>query len=165
MNFYESVVIDYLRADRALFLNTECCIQINPADNPDRSGPHWYCDAVAVDFRSKKIFLCEISYGARLSDLTKRLKGWHDNWKGVCHALARDSFLPELWPVRPWLFVPEDFVRLLQERLVHIQNGQPPQFVPLITPLEMVQPWRYRAFNRVGEAAKNPEIISGAMAE
>ena len=29
MNYYESVVIDYLRADRALFVNTECCIQLN----------------------------------------------------------------------------------------------------------------------------------------
>src|SRR5260370_41944842 len=42
---------------RFVFVNTECCIQINPADNPDRSGPHWYCDAVAADFRSKTVFL------------------------------------------------------------------------------------------------------------
>src|SRR5260370_37487114 len=26
MNYYENVVIDYLRADRAIFVNTECCI-------------------------------------------------------------------------------------------------------------------------------------------
>jgi hypothetical protein len=50
MNYYESVVVDYLRADRAIFVNTECCIQLNEAVNPDNSGPHWYCDAVAVDF-------------------------------------------------------------------------------------------------------------------
>src|SRR5439155_14984497 len=104
MNYYESVVLDYLRADRALFVNTECCIQINPADNPDKSGPHWYCDAVAVDFRSKTIFLFEISYGSQLADLTKRLKDWHENWEGVRRALARESFLPELWPVLVWLF-------------------------------------------------------------
>jgi hypothetical protein len=109
MNYYESVVMDYLRADRAIFLNTEYCIQINPG-NPDTSGPHWYCDAVALDFRSKEIFLCEISYAVRLADLLKRLKGWHDNWKGVCDAVARDSFLPEPWPIRPWLFVPESRV-------------------------------------------------------
>lgn len=48
MNYYESVVVDYLRADRALFVNTECCIQLNESDNPDTSGPHWYCDAVVV---------------------------------------------------------------------------------------------------------------------
>ena len=105
MNYYESVVVDYLRADRAIFVNTECCIQVNQADNPDSSGAHWYCDAVAVDFRSKEIFLCEISYAAELTALLKRLKGLHDNWDAVRHALSRDSFLPESWPVRPWLFV------------------------------------------------------------
>ena len=31
MNYYESVVIDYLRADRAIFVNTEYCIQLNEA--------------------------------------------------------------------------------------------------------------------------------------
>jgi hypothetical protein len=164
MNYYETVVIDYLRADRALFVNTECCIQINPADNPDNSGPHWYCDAVAADFRSKTVFLCEISYDARLTDLTKRLKDWHENWKGVCHALVRDSALPDLWPVRPWLFVPEEHVPLLLKRLNQIQNGQPLTFAPLITPLQMVQPWHYRGYNRIGEAAK-PEIIPEAMAK
>jgi hypothetical protein len=95
MNYYESVVIDYLRADRALFVNTECCIQLNEADNPDSSGPHWYCDAVAADFRSQKVFLCEISYATGLTALLKRIKGWQENWYGVCGALLRDSFLPK----------------------------------------------------------------------
>jgi hypothetical protein len=79
MDYYESVVVHYLRADRALFVNTECCIQLNQSKNPDSSGPHWYCDAVACDFRKSLIFLCEISYGAQLSDLTKRLKEWYAN--------------------------------------------------------------------------------------
>jgi hypothetical protein len=147
MNYYESVVMDYLRADRAIFLNTEYCIQINPG-NPDTSGPHWYCDVVALDFLSKEIFLCEISYAVRLADLIKRLKGWHDNWKGVCDAVARDSFLSKPWPVRPWLFVPESRVPLLEQRLGEIANGQPLHFLPKITHLEMVQPWRYASWNR-----------------
>ena len=29
MDNYESVVMDYLRADRAIFVNTEFCIQVN----------------------------------------------------------------------------------------------------------------------------------------
>jgi len=45
MDYYESIVVNYLRADRALFVNTECCVQLNQSDNPDGSGPHWYCDA------------------------------------------------------------------------------------------------------------------------
>jgi len=45
MDYYQGVVLDYLRADRAIFINAECCIQLNEAHNPDSSGPHWYCDA------------------------------------------------------------------------------------------------------------------------
>jgi hypothetical protein len=143
-------------------VNTECCIQLNPGENPDTSGPHWYCDAVAVDFRNKHVFLCEISYSAQLSDLAKRLKGWHENWTKVCEALKRDCALPESWPVRPWLFVPEYLVPLLQQRLDQFQSGQPLNFVPLITTLEMVQPWHYRSWNRIGELSK-PSAIREAM--
>src|SRR4051812_3721392 len=113
MDYYENVVVHYLRADRSLFINTECCIQLNQG-NPDTSGPHWYCDCVAVDFRNKAIFLCEtsyskkgISYSKKGDGLAGRLRGWHENWPGVCFALTRDSFLPSGWPVQPWLFVPE----------------------------------------------------------
>jgi hypothetical protein len=62
MDYYQGVVTDCLRADRTVLLNTECCIQLNEAPNPNSSGPHWYCDAVAADSRSEAIFLCEISY-------------------------------------------------------------------------------------------------------
>jgi len=146
MDYYQSVVLDYLEADRAFFVNAEYCIQINPGDNPDTTGPHWYCDAVALDLRAKEVFLCEISYATHLADLTKRLKGWHDNWDGVRRALVRDGFISESWPVRPWLFVPQERVDLLKKRLLQIANGQP-KFKVRITPLEMVQPWRYPNFN------------------
>jgi hypothetical protein len=159
MNYYESVVIDYLRADRALFINTECCIQLNPSDNPDSSGPHWYCDAVACDFRSNRILLCEISYSTGLSALAKRLREWHAHWPLVCAALQRDSFLPEEWPVRPWLFVPESHLPTLLRHIAAIrETSQPSVFVPLVTTLEMVQPWRYRSWNRVGEGEKPASI-------
>jgi len=161
MNYYESVVVDYLRADRAIFGNTECCVQVNQADNPDSSGAHWYCDAVAVDFRAQGIFLCEISYATELSALKKRLHGWHDNWEAVRHALSRDSSLPE-WPVRPWLFVREDHLPLLLKALGEIGKGEALRFRPRITTLEMVQPWHYRSWDRVGEKEK-PEIIPETM--
>jgi hypothetical protein len=163
MNYYESVVMDYLRADRAIFINTECCVQLNQADNPDMSGPHWYCDAVAADFRTQTIYLCEISYSNQLSDLTKRLKGWHENWHMVRAALTRDSYLPKDWPVRPWLFVPEASIPLLLRRFEQFAGSAVAlHFLPRITPLELVQPWRYRSWNRIGEAAKSP-IIPEAM--
>jgi hypothetical protein len=162
VNYYETVVIDYLKSDRAVFVNTECCIQLNPGENPDTSGPHWYCDAVAVDFRNSQVFLCEISYSAQLRDLAKRLKGWHENWAKVCVSLKRDCALPESWPVRPWIFVPGELVPLLLRRLDQFQGGQQLNFLPRITPLEMVQPWCYRSFNRIGELAK-PSAIPETM--
>lgn len=163
MNYYESVVVDYLRSDRRIFVNTECCIQLNEADNPDNSGPHWYCDAVACDFAAKCTFLCEISYSKQLGDLTKRLRGWHDNWDLVCSALRRDSFIPPDWQVRAWLFVPEMLLPHLLQRLEKIGGVEHSlRFTPRITPLEMVQPWRYRSWNRVSEALK-PDIIPQAM--
>jgi len=147
MNYYESVVIDYLRADRSIFVNTEYCIQIKQG-NPDTSGPHWYCDAVALDFRSKEIFLCEISYADKLTNLTKRLRDWHDNWPKIRTALQRHCILAESWPIRPWLFVRQDREPLVRKRLENIANGQESKFDVKITHLEAVQPWLYRSWNR-----------------
>lgn len=158
MDFYEAVVVDYLRADRALFLNTQCCIQLNPGANPDTSGPHWYCDAIAADFRHSAVFLCEISYSKRLSDLAQRLKQWHENWALVREALARDCYLPKAWSVRPWLFIPSKLIGTLLLRLDQIGGGKPLRFTPRVTTLEMVQPWHYRFWNREGEHEK-PEKI------
>ncbi len=50
MDYYQNVVVEYLRADRAVFVNTECCIQLDKNRNVDKTK-HWYCDAVAADFR------------------------------------------------------------------------------------------------------------------
>jgi hypothetical protein len=165
MNYYESVVIDYLRADRALFVNTECCVQINESDNPDNSGPHWYCDAVICDLKSKAVFLGEISYSSNLGGWTKekgglisRLRDWNRNWPGVLFALSRDCGISPEWPVRPWLFVPEKLVPKLLVYLQRIGTEHPLSFCPRITPLEMVQPWRYRSWNRKGEDQKSSQI-------
>ena len=40
-------------------VNTEWCIQLNEDANPDSSGPHWYCDAVALDFRNHVIYFVQ----------------------------------------------------------------------------------------------------------
>src|ERR1700685_3327537 len=122
MDYYESVVRDYLRANRALFVNTEYCIQISLGRKLKKSE-HWYCDAVVADFRTQSILLCEISYSVQLAALIKRLNTWNDNWDGIRAALARDSGLPKEWPVRPWLFVPTKYVPTLVTGLSRIGNG------------------------------------------
>jgi|ERR1700733_1641987 len=147
MNYYETVVIDYLRADRSIFVNTEYCIQLEPG-NPDTSGPHWYCDAVALDLCAKKIFLCEISYADKLADLTKRLQGWHDHWDQIRVALKRHCYLAEAWPIHPWLFIRQDHDTLMKKRLDQIANGQPKKFDCKITHFEEVQPWLYSSHDR-----------------
>jgi hypothetical protein len=63
LDYYQGVVIDYLRADRSVFVNSEYCIE--PPDNVT-CGDHWSCDAVAMDFRNKTIFLCEVTLAANL---------------------------------------------------------------------------------------------------
>lgn len=152
MDYYEGVVVDYLRADRALFVNTEFCIQLSEGHNPDKGIRHWYCDAVVADFRSETAFLCEISYSAKLPALIKKLRDWRDNWESIRLALAREGHLPKDWlaRLRPWLFVPEECTSLLRKELTGIGNGSP-VFIPIITPLEMVQPWRYCSWDRIGE--------------
>ena len=151
MDYFQGVVTEYLRADRAMFVNTECCIQLNPGDNPDTSGPHWYCDAVAVNFRVSAVFLCEVSYSKSLDALVKRLEGWSTHWSAVCTALARDCALPTVWPVRPWLFVPEDRREVLAKKFSKLLNAssKPNEMPePKVTSLESVTPWMYRSWNR-----------------
>jgi hypothetical protein len=75
------VVVEYLRADRAVFVNTECCIQLDKDRNVDKTK-HWYCDAVAADFRHKTVFLCETSFATPPTSLINRLREWHANWSG-----------------------------------------------------------------------------------
>jgi hypothetical protein len=156
VDFYQAVVVEYLRADRAIFVNTECCIQLNEGDNPDTSGPHWYADAVAADFRDNTMFLCEITFSLTLAALIKRLAGWHANWDLLRLALVRDCLVPSEWEVRPWLFVPEQSVPLLLKKMAVI--AEPMLFRPRITSLEMVQPWRYRSWRRIGEGEKPATI-------
>jgi len=164
---YETAVVDYLRADRALFVNTECCIQLHPAENPDLSGAHWYCDAVAVDFRAQSVFLCEFSYANPPKALGDRLAEWYTDWPKVCAALLRDSHLPKDWPIRPWLFVPEAQINWIVGKIRKLQadaslSERIPD--PRITPLELAQPWKYRSWDRVGELPKPASIPESMQA-
>ncbi len=159
MDFYQGVVIDYLRADRAIFVNTECCIQLNDNPDPDMSGPHWYCDAVAVDFCSHEVFLCEISFEESLAKLKKRLKEWGEHWPGVCRALERDCKIPEGFCVRPWLFIPTKPIDRIVGSLEMMKDADGvPLFKTRITPLEKVQPWLYHSWNHRDCETDKPEV-------
>lgn len=123
MDYFQGVVVDYLRADRAVFVNTECCIQLNSSPNPDTSGPHWYCDAVVVNHREQQIYLCEITFSKSLAALHKRLVDWNTHWAGVKAALARDCCLPD-WPVQPWVFIPTSLVPVFSVKVEKLQPAR-----------------------------------------
>nr|WP_057929557.1 hypothetical protein [Burkholderia ambifaria] len=155
MDYYQGIVTDYLRADRATFINTECCIQLNPGANPDQTGPHWYCDAVAVDLREEHVFLCEISYATGLSDLAKRLLAWKSHWPALRAALVRDLCVNPCRPVTPWAFILQERTAILELKIAAAYSltgtNEADMPYPKITALEDVVPWKYRSWNRVTE--------------
>jgi hypothetical protein len=145
VSYYQDIVTEYLRADRAMFVNTEYFIQLDAADVTSK-GKTWYCDIVAVSFRDEKVYLCEVTYSKTMDALVKRLKAWSTNWSGVCAALVRDSVVPAHWSIQPWLFVPAAHAPLLKQKLASLHNvvdghGQMPS--PQIRNLESVAPWKY----------------------
>ena len=157
MDYFQAVVTEYLRAHRGTFVNTECCIQLNPGDNPDTSGPHWYCDAVAVNFELKKISLCEVTYSKSLSALMKRLSSWAENWELLKIAIVRDSFVPADWAVQPAVFVAEELLNLLKRKLgVVLTNTATTMPYPDLIALESVLPWKYRSWNRKNGCPVSP---------
>jgi hypothetical protein len=150
MNFIQGVVSEYLRADRAMFVTTECCIQLCPRTSKSPTNQHCFCAAVAVNLRDEEVFLCEVTYSKTFGALDKRLISWASNWNALRSALAQDFGLPQAWPVRPWLFVPPDLRMSLEAKLLNIPNvgtdpGQMP--FPRITDLEEVAQWKYKSWN------------------
>lgn len=147
MDYYQGVVVDYLQVDRAMFVNQECLIQLHPGRAPAKNE-HWYCDALAINLRDKKVFLCEVTYAKGMSDLVKRLKGWNDNWEGVRAALVRDSWVDGDWEVRPWLFVPKDFAESLKTKLISALGPEESWSLrPKVTTLESIPPWEKNNLN------------------
>lgn len=66
MDYYQEIVAEYLDADRSVFLNMECFIQLEPGLRPPKDTT-WYCDILAINLRESKAYLCEISYSKGLS--------------------------------------------------------------------------------------------------
>ena len=150
MDYFQGVVTEFLRADRAVFVNTECLLQLASGHAPVK-GRHWYCDAVAVNFRESSVSLCEVTYASTVQALVKRLEAWATHWPQLRSAIVRDCCVPSNWHVHPWLFIPEDRHPTLTRRLATIKGigehaRQMP--VPKVTYLEAVTPWKYSNWHR-----------------
>ena len=145
MPYYQDVVVEYLREQRSFFINAEFCIQLH--EKSTAKGDHWFCDAVAVDFRDRTAYLCEVTYAKGLGKLLKRLAEWKAHWPAVVDAMHRDSKIPtegdDKWSVRPWLFIPESFIPEAEAKLKQLPaTPQSPEMpTPKITALETLVPW------------------------
>ena len=152
MDPYKNVVIEYLQADRAVFVNAECCLRAECAGDSEKSGPSCTCDAVAVDLRHGAVYLCETAIENKLIPLINKLTAWTRNWDCIKTALQRDCKVPASWRVHVWLFVPRDSIELLDAKLEHLRQTAGSKFKVKVTALEDVQPWRSSNWQRCEEA-------------
>jgi len=158
MDYFQGVVNDYLQESRGMFVRAECPIQLHSGKILPK-GTFWYCDAVAVDFKEKKVYLCEVSYSSTLHALAKRLEAWSKEWPTLRDRIRSDHWIPDSWQVQPWVFVPEGLRKKLDERLSALAKassnvGEDRMPTPEITHLESVVPWKYRERERASDATQ-----------
>jgi hypothetical protein len=149
LDFYQGIVVEFLRANRATFINTEYLIDID-TDKKFQKGRHWYCDAVAVNFADRAVYLCEITYSKTLSALMTRLTAWAKCWQDICSTIQRTSVIDETWSCRPWVFIPADSSDLFKQKFALIEMSvENPMPFPRIETLEAVAPWNYCSWDRL----------------
>lgn len=154
MDYFQGVITEYLRANRSVFINTECLIQLDEGDKPLKDR-HWYCDAMAVNFKESAVYLCEISYSGTMHSLVTRLHAWRLNWQELALAVRRDAGVPANWAVCPWVFIPRKHHDLFTRKLGQLKSSperteQMP--TPRVTYLESALPWEYRTWDRKTDA-------------
>jgi len=151
MDHYKTLVLDYLQADRAVFVNAECCLRAEHAEEPDKTGLNCTCDAVAIDLRHGAVYLCETAIEHKLLSLINRLTAWTRNWDCIKAALQRYCKVPPNWRVHVWLFVPRESIGLLDAKLEHLRQSAGSRFKVKVTALEDIQPWRASTWERCEE--------------
>jgi hypothetical protein len=118
----------------------------------------------AVDFRNTTVFLCEVSFANGLGSLMHRLKAWGSSWPEVQKSVFRDCKVPDTWTVRPWLFIPADFIKNVEPKLREIKGADGQMaFRPRVTDLESVQPWKYKSWNHQDCQTKKSKDIPNDM--
>ena len=151
MDYFQSLVADYLSDDPAVFVRPECLIRLDETGVLAK-GRHWYCDILAVSFREPRtIYLCEVSYSLTLTALFKRLRQWEAHWDEVLDVLARDNRLTGTWQVRPWLFVRAECRQKVSREVRKILGVDDPSTTerwPLVTSLDDIVPALYSSPHR-----------------
>ncbi|MCK1439855.1 hypothetical protein [Bradyrhizobium sp. 15] len=144
MDYFQGVVLEYLRADRACFVNPEFWLRGNETSPHEK--PHWYVDVLAVNMREKAVYLCEVTYAKQPRALLQRLNSWHTHWSIINKTLREDSSISPDWPVVPWVFAPEPGLKIITPELKRLFP------TARTTGLESVLPWLYCTYDRKPEA-------------
>lgn len=142
MEHYKTVVMDYLQSDSAVFLNTDCRLELDETASSEKTRQHCSCDAVAIDLRHGAVYLCDTVLSERPQALISKLSAWTKSWDSIKTALWDKCKVPANWRIHVWLFVPRDSIEMLDERLEQLRQNIGARFKVKLTALEDVQPWR-----------------------
>ncbi len=71
MDYFEGVVAEFIRADRACFINPGFCLQNDLAPLEADRKRHWYVDILAFHMRHQCAYLCEVTYAKKPAALIK----------------------------------------------------------------------------------------------
>jgi hypothetical protein len=150
MDYYQGVVLEFLRANRSTFVNTEFWVQLEDVKEPPK-GTSWYIDILAANFRHNSVFVCEVTFSLTQHSLLRKLRVWSERWDEIKSAIRRDIGMAELWSIEPWLFVPLQGVD-------HLRQGLPAIFKNArITALENTAPWMHNNYNRKDDMIEQPD--------
>jgi hypothetical protein len=149
VDYFQGVVLEYLRADRTCFVNPEFWIRGNPTSPHDK--PHWFVDVLAVQMKLQQVWLCEVTYAKQPRALIQRLKNWRTHWDTINQTLKEDTFIDKDWPVIPWVFGAPDTLKVVEPVLKDLfPEGQTKN-------LEKVLPWLYCTYDRKEETKQAEE--------
>jgi hypothetical protein len=149
VDYFQGVVLEYLRADRSCFVNPEFWIRGNLESPHDK--PHWFVDVLAVHMKEKKVYLCEVTYAKQPRALVQRLQSWKEHWDIINRTLKEDTGIDKEWPLIPWVFGAPETLRVIEPVLKKLfPKG-------LTMNLEKVLPWLYCTYDRKEEIKKMEE--------
>lgn len=149
MDYFQGVVSEYLRADRACFINPEFWIRGNPDKPFDK--PHWFVDVVALNMRDECVWLCEVTYAKKPAALMKRLQSWRANWDLMMLTFKKDACIPGGWEVRPWIFAPKSVLDVYRTPMLQLHPSAK------FTNMEEIMPWLYCTWDRKEDVPAPPD--------
>jgi hypothetical protein len=142
MDYFQGVVAEYLRADRACFINPEFWLRGNLERKSAYEKPHWFVDVLAIHMKHKCAYLCEVTYAKRPTALLGRLQGWRDHWSVLGQTLRQDTAIPADWDVKPWIFAPAAVLDSVKGSILKLHPAA------RMSPLEEILPWLYCTWDR-----------------